>query len=724
MTSLMSGDFTSIGSINTPTPEGEKQQSMLDSFPNITQNLQSKKQEDHLIGLKTLLALMSKGENVSSFFPLVVQYIASDDESIRHLSYIFLVHYAEADPDSALMSVNTFQRNLSDPDPIIRALSLKVLSSIRSEEILEIVLEAAQICISDMSPYVRKAASLALIKIYETDQSSGDSILKLLNKLLQDQSIITINGALYALQCISPDNDNMVHPIFRTLCRILPKLDPWGQSTALHILQRYVRRNFKKPAGNDDWFTEDESDFDVDGDLDLLIKNVQPLLNSITPAVTIAAASLFFYCAPQYKQQLISKPLIRLIYADSSTAYAALMTISSFIADNPEPFVPHVKHFFIRYADPSPIQKLKLKVISQLSRPSNSDILIRELSNYVNDKDKEIASTAIQAIGRTASLAGESSLSCVNTIVKLLSSSSVAVVSQAVQMLCLLLRPHPRKDGIKKDDFTSDDGIDASEVTSVLKKMLTVFSRIDDKETKSSLVSLIGDKAELIPFHAHEVLRQLSLTFPQLPKDVKLVTISLAAKLISIRQKEVSDLTRYVFTLGFYDNDIDIRDRARLLHTLLTAPNESEYINELRQKTKEFIFPQKKPVIWSGDVSPASVIEVGTFSSMFNKIISIKSTVVEWADPSKIPSASVRDDVGLDNEFEGQEDANDENDDLESFFGVYTKNPIVGNENNLIPNSINDEEEDKVLQFPKQEDITLENDEEDINNDNIDDYFE
>lgn len=712
---LSGGDYTSVSSTTqTVAPEAETSLA-LDLGPTIRQNLQSAKVADKITGVKTLLAVMSKGENVSEFYPLVVQEITSEDETLRHLSYVYLVHYAEADPDSALMSVNTFQRSLSDPDPIVRALALKILSSIRSPEIIEIVLDAVHTCCSDVSPYVRKAAALALVKLYETDASCLDSLEPLISRLLTDQSIITISGALYALQRIAPDNDKFVHPVFRTLCKVLARLDPWGQTTALNILRRYARRNFRAPSTNDEWGDDENEQDKNDEDLDLLVKCTQPLLSSITPCVTLAAASLFFYCAPPFKLQLIAKPLIRLIYGDPSTAYAALMAISSFAADNAEPFVPHVRHFFIGYDDPIVLKKAKLQVLSQLARPSNSDILMRELAQHIHDPDREVASAAVRAIGRTASQAGDASASCINVIVKMLKSPSLSVVEQAVQMLCLLLRPLPKKDAeVEVDAFgVSGDVMDEEEVKSVLIKLLEVFAKIEDPETRASLISLVGDKAAIIPLQAHEVLRQIAVTFPQQTTSVKMQAINLAAKVMTVRKKEVGDLGRYIFTLGYYDSDIDLRDKSRLIHALMAAPSENQYIKDLRKKAEKFLFPEKAPVIWGGDVSKASHFEVGTFSSIFGKLLDKSSIVVEWADPSKLPPSSVRDEAGFVEEH-GSSDAGpqDEDDDMESFFGPRTtkKQGDLVIESITVASTVSKEEE-SAEESPQ------------LNDDNFDDYF-
>jgi len=683
MESVGGGDFTSVNSQEGTLQQGAR--SLVQELSaNITTGLQSKKVSEKIIAIKTILAVMSKGEDVAEFFPLVVQEITSEDETLRHLSYIYLIQYAEVKSDLSLMLVNSFDTSLRDPDPIVRTLSLKVLSSIRQHEIFGIVLEAVNKAASDMSPYVRKAAALALIKLYETQPKAYESFLPILRRLLDDQCIIPISGALFTLWRLANDHDEFIHPVFHKLCTILGRLDPWGQTLALRILTRYSRRCFKPPTTSEDWFSEVAGD--VDPDLDLLLKSVAPLLYSITPSVCLEAAKLFVYVGPKIKLQNIVKPLIRLIYQDPSIAYPALSTIACVCTRSPDLFVPHLRHFFIAEDEADCVKLLKIKVMGELARQSNADILVKELTQHVVDSNKEIAAASVRAIGRTASVAGDSFIKCLSTIFRLPNSPVPLVASQALQMLCILLRPLPNKKGksevadpsgfVFDDDaesLNSYEGVDEQELIQYLLKLLTYFGTIDDPEAKSALISLVGDKANLIPKQAHEVLRQLALTFVHQPNDVKLQTINLAAKVFVVRPTESQDLVKYVFSLGAYDMDICIRDKSRFLHALLTnqRTGKVEIIDTIRKNFAETVMlPKKKPAVWTGETMGPEQIELGTFSQIENKLLSENSKMIDWAKPENIPPSSVRNEVP--EEFQdlekGEEEQKHEND-IDDFFG-------------------------------------------------------
>ena len=60
----------------------------------------------------------------------------------------------------------------------VRALALRVMSSIRVPEIVQIQLLAVKKCASDSSPYVRKCAANAIPKIYSVDREQAEPLVR------------------------------------------------------------------------------------------------------------------------------------------------------------------------------------------------------------------------------------------------------------------------------------------------------------------------------------------------------------------------------------------------------------------------------------------------------------------------------------------------------------------------------------------------------------------
>ena len=101
--------------------------------------LESAKTSGKLEGMKRLIALISRGRDVSTMFPYVVKNVVCPDIEVKKLVYMYLVHYAEREPDTALLSISTFQKELNNKNQLIRAQSLRVLSSIRVPVIAEVI---------------------------------------------------------------------------------------------------------------------------------------------------------------------------------------------------------------------------------------------------------------------------------------------------------------------------------------------------------------------------------------------------------------------------------------------------------------------------------------------------------------------------------------------------------------------------------------------------------
>lgn len=659
----------SYGNVSNIPKEAPTFEKIVSQRESILENLKSEDKDKLMNGLKTLLAYMTKGDSVPESAPFVIIALSHKEPEIRHLAAIVAVMIQDVDSEVLLLSVGSFLKSVFQ-EPSTRVLSLKAFTSLYIPDLREITMEHLVTCYSDPSPYVRREVAIALTKKYNGENK--EQFLQIIEKLLNDQSPIVISAALYALSVIEPENDSIFHKYYRRMVSMIEKLDPWGQTILLRILLHYVRRNFAKPENHeksDDW--DGVSDI-IDPDLELLFTNLQPLLYSITPSVSLHSALIYYYCAPSLKRSMFIKPIIRLIYGDVAVQSIALSVISSIASEEPELFVPHIKHFFINEIDSTDVKLLKMKVISQLSRSMNFSQIVEELVYQTLSPDKNIARAAVMSIGRAISLAQPISYNTLIPLIKLLNTEGV-VQWAAIHCLCVLLNPLPHKDEKPKEvdplfGDISEESLGEEEVISLIKRLLTFFGKIGDDETKASLISLIGNKAKLIPLHAHEVLRQLAITFLQQKKAVKLQTIFLAGRVFCLRPKESGDLVRFVLSQAMYDADVDVRDRVRLTHALLSAPTENSVILGMRKNASGFLFVERPDIKWDNSAMGASRIEAGTFGQYFE--LKEAPLVVPWGD--NIPPSSVRDgDFDKENLINNETSEKiDDDESIEQFLGL------------------------------------------------------
>lgn len=242
----------------------------------IKSQLESDRDDLRLEGLRTIIALLSKGRDASNHFPQVLKLTSNSNLEIRKLVYIIIRRYAKRQPDVALLGINSFQRDLLDRSEVVRSMALRVLSGLRLPLVASVMEVAIAKCVKDPHFYVRKGAALAIVKCYQLSSDARSALKIHLSTLLNDRHPAVLSTALVAYSAISPLNFTLLHPHYRKLCHALSDMDEWGQRNAIEALGLYARYCIAKPI----------NDRSVDKDLELLFAKVEDLLMSRNPAVS------------------------------------------------------------------------------------------------------------------------------------------------------------------------------------------------------------------------------------------------------------------------------------------------------------------------------------------------------------------------------------------------------------------------------------------------------
>ncbi len=201
---------------------------------------------------------MSKGRNVSDFFPHVVKLVGVPNLEVRKMVYIYLARYANHDSscrELALLSINAFQRGLADREPLLRSLALRVLTCMDVPDVLQLQILGVRTCCKDSSPYVRKCAANAVCKLHPRCLATGDDVqaeqlVDIITRLLEeDGSTMVLTSAIIAFCEICPHRLDLLHRCFRKVCHLLTDMDEWGQVVVMDVFMQYCRKFFKQPQG-------------------------------------------------------------------------------------------------------------------------------------------------------------------------------------------------------------------------------------------------------------------------------------------------------------------------------------------------------------------------------------------------------------------------------------------------------------------------------------------
>lgn len=474
-----------------------------------------------------------------TFFPAVLKTLSNQYPSTRPLVYNYLIHHADADPDTALLAINTIQKSLSDTNPRVRAMALKTMSGIRVPVISQIVSLAIKKGVNDLSPLVRKAAALACVKCVNLDPSTRPQVEEYLATLLADKQYYVAGAAVQSFMQICPDRLDMIHLVYRRLCKMVVDMDEWGQLALIRLMTTYSRKCFprqtrrvKRAATQEqrakDFYEdlepkeETEDDFEevdaADPDLDLFLKSIEPLLSSRNSAVIVAVARAYLYLSPTNYLHHAIGPLIALLRSPEDIKHAALYDIVQVCLTSPQSFVPYFRHFLIHSTEAPHVWRLKLEVLTLIfphCGKETQDLVLAELEHFSKGHNTDLVRESVRAIGRCAQASSAStSRRCLSLLLKQIHSSDQNLVGEAIEVIRHLIQRSP-------DEHRKT-------VVRLAKNLDTLAS----PTARASIVWLVGEFAGYDPENdiAADVLRILVRTYADESDEVRAQIVLLGAK--------------------------------------------------------------------------------------------------------------------------------------------------------------------------------------------------
>ncbi|KAL6524675.1 hypothetical protein OROHE_015957 [Orobanche hederae] len=632
--------------------------------------LDSKFDPEKCEALKRLLALIAQGFDVSSYFPQVVKNVASHSPEVKKLVYLYLLHYAEKRPNEALLSINYFQKDLGDPNPLVRAWALRTMAGIRLHVIAPLVLVAVRKSARDPSVYVRKCAATALPKLHDLRlEEHTFAVEEIVGMLMEDNSPGVVGAAAAAFASICPKNLSLIGRNYKRLCETLLDVEEWGQIVLIGSLLRFVIARhglvgeslmlFSNALGKDNSKNEESepyqamgkplggTDFDIcteiaervsrsylegpdmyfsqlchvnrdflgsDGsrvtsaksndDVKILLQCTSPLLWSSNSAVVLTAAGVHWIMAPKENIQKIVKPLLFLLRSSSSSKYVVLCNIQVFAKAMPSPFHPYFEDFFISTSDSYQIKALKLEILSSIATYSSISSILLEFQDYIRDPDRRFAADTVTTVGLCAQRLPDVAKTCLEGLLFLaLSETSnryVVLLGEEV----VLVQVIKSIIGILKQDPPSHEN--------VIVHLVRSLDSICVPAARAMIIWMVGEYCNvgsLILKMIPTIFKYLARRFTLEAVETKLQIINACVKvLLRANVEDMAELrvtVGYVLELAKCDLKYDVRDRARILKSLLSHCVGLRDFEEVKDKTEfkdltyvlaEYIFGGQKKV--------------------------------------------------------------------------------------------------------------------------------
>lgn len=527
--------------------------------------------------LKRVIASMSVGKDMSSLFADVINCMQINSLDIKKLVYLYVINFAKAQPELAILAVNTFRKDSLDPNPLIRALAVRTMGFIRLEAITEYLLDPLRRCSRDQDPYVRKTAALCIAKLYSISpvQVIDQGLITVLQRdMLSDSNPMVVANAAIALYeitnatlpklvltrtansfdffCGAAPLVNGVAPqsnpasaaaeTVSSLLNALNECTEWAQATLLECLALYV------PASS--------------RDARMVIERVLPRVSHGNPAVVMAAIKVIVGLLDALDNEELAKgfckklmgPVVALFSdQDQEIQYVALRSLAAVLVRYPWLLWSDVRVLLCKYNDPLYVKMEKLDLLILLVNEHNADPILSELKEYAAEVDVEFVRKAVKCVGRVAIKVEAAADKCVSALLEMVESKVNYVVQSAVVVMRDIFRKYPNRYEATISAFCEN------------------LESLDEPDATAAMVWIIGEYADRID-NSEAILETFIDSFLEQPSSVQLQILTASVKLfLKVKDAKQGTLVKVLEAATEFVDNPDMRDRAYIYWRLLAA---------------------------------------------------------------------------------------------------------------------------------------------------------
>ncbi|CAL9729513.1 AP-3 complex subunit beta [Monosporozyma unispora] len=548
--------------------------------------------------MKRIIATMASGDtslNVEYFFADVLKNITSNDPKVKRLVYIYLLRFAERDPDLALLSVNSIQKLLNDSDQELRCFAIKALCDIKIQSLIPIMIHSLKKAVTDPSALVRVEVVYGLLKLYrwrtsldEDEVDFLDTIETLFQDLLCDSEPRVISACIILFQNAYPTKLEWLHGHFRYYCKILKQLDSWSQSALIELLIKYSKTyiqaptfinpvtNKKQQLSEDCFSFPTSNEIDMDADLFLFLNQLLPLRYSSNPLVIMTCCNAFYQLSTpsKLKDSRFSEALYRVYSISESEGIQTtiLQTILFYAHIDITLFSNQFQIFFLLPEDQGEIATFKLKILSALVNEMNVKEVLYELKYYILfSQTEQIILAAVEMLIACANISFELENHIMKWLIKIMESNNLSpnVLDSFVDVIRKLIITNPLRH------------------MKIILKLANVLEAHPDMadNARAGLIWLFGEMTTVEFRICPDILRKLVRSYTIEGVESRNAILLFAAKLLSCevdKQIEmngqfnkadsiIAKMYDDIIYLAKFDDEYDVRDRARYISSIFDS---------------------------------------------------------------------------------------------------------------------------------------------------------
>lgn len=516
--------------------------------------------------IKKTIQQMTLGKDVSSLFPDVLKNMATNDVEQKKLVYLYVMNYAETHPELCILAVNTFVTDAQDPNPLIRCMSIRTMSMIRVDKILDYVESPLRRTLQDDNPYVRKTAVICVAKLFQLNRELCIElgVLEDLKASLDDSNPMVVANATAALTEINTMDPNaidlaeLINSHVSQFLLALNECTEWARITILEALASYDSKDSLEAQD--------------------IIDRVSAHLQHVNPAVVLATIQVVIKNYPRTQQQQNSKTimnrlssaLVSIMSTPPEMQYIALRNIRIILEKYPELLTKELRIFYVKFNDPLYVKLEKIDILVRLVDPTNlkqCNLLLTELREYAMEYEPEFVSRAIQGLAQLG-----------------IKYSDQKFVLKTLDILLELLERHENL----KDDccvaicdllrHSCEDKEMIKNVCSVLSSWESPESAMTSDSAKCNYVWLMGQ----YPDQFTGLESKFEGFVQEFAQEEQLTQISILMTAVRLHTRLPGAILQNVLELATTSiHELDVRDMAMIYWRCLSLPDSEKLIEEL-----------------------------------------------------------------------------------------------------------------------------------------------
>ena len=490
--------------------------------------------------LLQLLALTSSGWNARKAFPAVMKHLVNTDIMVKKLACWFITTCAAEETGLILLAVNTLVNDCSSPNPVIRGLALKTLSSLRQTSLLEYCMKPMLTALNDTNPYVRRIAVLACVRIHNQcpENISQHGIVDRLYAMIRDPDpIVTVNCLSVLDEILGEEGGVVINKnIAYYLLNRISELTEWGLTVVLQLLTRY------SPASDDEC-------------LDAM-NIVDRYLSHANSTVVISTLQYLLHLIknmPHLHADVFARAHNHILHflstGNAELTYVLLNFVDNLLDKNRDIFGEHYKLFFCKYNEPLYLKVKKIGMLPMLTTEDNGIEMISELGICASGSS-ELAAAATAAIGNIASAHPDMFDMCLRKLLDLLHLNLDYVTSSVLAVL-------------KNVDFRNPNDIETT-----MHEIAKCLPQITSKDGQSALLWMLGEYGDHLENSAY-ILEEYVDDVESMNSDVKLSCLTAAAKLFFKKPAECQEMLGSVLEHCLSNSDLLVKETALYYYRLL-----------------------------------------------------------------------------------------------------------------------------------------------------------